>query len=205
MTAGVKPPLHPVPDQATRLRFVRHRLSRVLCYVRQCCLCQRQVKHKPPRQCWRAAIFHVVQSRQAEIVVMAAIIANCLVMAMTHADMDTSWEDFMTWANLGFTAFFTVEILAKVVALGIKPVLRVRQACGGANLLSGAVYLHAVLLAIACTLVSLVLPPSGSYLVSGALHFTSLQCYTLHRETLYTLLHHSWCWCFCAAGHLVQV
>lgn len=60
---------------------------------------------------------------------MAAIIANCLVMAMTHADMNETWQDFMTWANVAFTAFFTVEILAKFVALGFKAVLRVRIVC----------------------------------------------------------------------------
>jgi hypothetical protein len=64
-----------------------------------------------------------------EMVAMTAIIANCIIMAMTHADMDATWRDLMTWANLSFTAFFTLEILLKFIALGFKPVLRVRG-CG---------------------------------------------------------------------------
>jgi hypothetical protein len=43
-------------------------------------------------------------------------------MAATHADMDDNWQNFMTWANLSFTAFFTLELLVKFVALGFKPV-----------------------------------------------------------------------------------
>jgi hypothetical protein len=35
-----------------------------------------------------------------EMVAMTAIIANCIIMAMTHADMDATWRDLMTWANL---------------------------------------------------------------------------------------------------------
>lgn len=85
-----------------------------------------QVTHLPPKQRWRVAVFQVVQSAQFEMAAMAAIIANCLVMAMTRADMSAPWQDFMTWANTGFTAFFTLEILAKFVALGFKAVLRVR-------------------------------------------------------------------------------
>lgn len=87
-----------------------------------------QVKHKPPRQAWRAVVFSVVMSKQFDAAAMAAIIANCVVMALTHADMSSAWQDFMTWANLGFTAFFTMEILLKFVALGFKPVLRVSEA-----------------------------------------------------------------------------
>lgn len=85
-----------------------------------------QVTHLPPKQRWRVAVFWVVQSAQFEMAAMAAIIANCLVMAMTHVDMNAAWQDFMTWANTGFTVFFTLEILAKFVALGFKAVLRVR-------------------------------------------------------------------------------
>jgi hypothetical protein len=68
----------------------------------------------------------MVMSTQFEMAAMAAIVANCIIMAMTHADMDATWSDIMSWANLAFTAFFTLEILLKFVALGVKPVLRVR-------------------------------------------------------------------------------
>lgn len=84
-----------------------------------------QVKHQPPRRAWRAAVFYFVMSQHFDVAAMAAIIANCVVMALTHADMSAAWQDFMTWANLGFTVFFTAEILLKFVALGFKPVLRV--------------------------------------------------------------------------------
>lgn len=86
-----------------------------------------QVKHQPPRQAWRLPVFALVASRQFEMVVMAAIVVNCLIMAMTHADMTTVWQDFMSWANLAFTVFFALEIVVKFVALGFKPVLRVRN------------------------------------------------------------------------------
>lgn len=65
-------------------------------------------------------------SSEFEMAAMAAIVANCIIMAMTHADMDATWRDVMTWANLSFTAFFTVEIMLRFVALGFKTVLRVR-------------------------------------------------------------------------------
>lgn len=86
-----------------------------------------QVKHLPPRQRWRAAVFKAVESRHFELAAMLAIVLNCVVMAMTHADMDSAWQDFMTWANTGFTAFFTLEILVKFVAWGFKPVVMVRR------------------------------------------------------------------------------
>jgi len=84
-----------------------------------------QVKHQPPRQAWRLPVFALVTSRQFEMVVMAVIVVNCLIMAMTHADMTTVWQDFMSWANFAFTVFFALEIVVKFVALGFKPVLRV--------------------------------------------------------------------------------
>lgn len=65
-------------------------------------------------------------STEFEMAAIAAIVANCIIMAMTHADMNATWADIMSCANLGFTAFFTVEILLKFVALGFKPVLKVR-------------------------------------------------------------------------------
>lgn len=100
---------------------------RVPCACFDCCVLQ--VKHQPPRQAWRAAVFRLVMSQHFDLAAMAAIVANCIVMAMTHADMNNTWQDFMTWANLGFTVFFTVEILLKFVALGFKAVLMVRKAC----------------------------------------------------------------------------
>lgn len=88
------------------------------------------MKHQPPRQRWRAQVFRVVMSDEFDMLAMAAIVANCIIMAMTHADMDATWRDFMTWANLSFTAFFTVEIVLKFIALGVKAVLRVRAFYG---------------------------------------------------------------------------
>lgn len=84
-----------------------------------------QVKHLPPKQRWRAAVFRVVESKQFELAAMAAIVANCLIMALMHADISPVWEEFMAWSNISFTAFFTVEIIAKFVAYGFKSVVRV--------------------------------------------------------------------------------
>jgi hypothetical protein len=72
-------------------------------------------------------VFKAVTSSSCELLVMAAIIANVLVMALTHADMSQAWQDFMSYANVGFTVFFTLEAAAKLVALGWKQYLRVRR------------------------------------------------------------------------------
>lgn len=56
---------------------------------------------------------------------MAVIILNVLVMATTHAGMNNAWQDFMSYANLAFTAFFTVEAVLKVIALGLRQYIRV--------------------------------------------------------------------------------
>lgn len=121
----------------TALLFATVRWLRAFCFLHQyacetlCILAGfgvLQVKHQPPRQVWRAVVFRLVMSQPFDVAAMAAIVANCIVMAMTHADMNIAWQDFMTWANLGFTAFFTLEMLLKFVALGFKPVLRVSKA-----------------------------------------------------------------------------
>jgi hypothetical protein len=70
-------------------------------------------------------VFRTVESKQFELAAMAAIVANCIVMALMHADMSPAWEEFMAWSNIGFTAFFTVEIVAEFVAHGYLRVLRV--------------------------------------------------------------------------------
>lgn len=80
----------------------------------------------PSRSRWRVAVFKAVISSWAELLVMAAIIANVLLMALTHADMSPAWQDFMSYANVGFTAFFTLEAAAKLLALGWRQYLRVR-------------------------------------------------------------------------------
>jgi hypothetical protein len=84
-----------------------------------------QVKYAVPSQRWRAAAFHCTTSTAWELAVMAAILANCAAMALTHADMDDGWQAFMTWANLSFTAFFLLEVVLTLIALGVRPVLRV--------------------------------------------------------------------------------
>ncbi|KAF6257951.1 Ion transport protein-domain-containing protein [Scenedesmus sp. NREL 46B-D3] len=65
-----------------------------------------------------------VTSSSCELLVMAAIICNVLIMAATHADMSQGWQDFMSYANVGFTLFFTMEAVAKLLALGWKQYLR---------------------------------------------------------------------------------
>eukprot|EP00882_Tetradesmus_deserticola_P012558 GHRQ01013311.1.p2 GENE.GHRQ01013311.1~~GHRQ01013311.1.p2 ORF type:complete len:204 (+),score=77.59 GHRQ01013311.1:709-1320(+) len=72
------------------------------------------------RSRWRVAVFRCVTSSTFELLVMAAIISNVLLMALTHADMSQAWQHFMSYANVAFTAFFTVEAAAKLVALGWK-------------------------------------------------------------------------------------
>jgi hypothetical protein len=66
-------------------------------------------------------------SSYCELLVMAAIIGNVLIMALTHADMSQAWQDFMSYANVGFTVFFTVEAAAKLLALGCRQYLRVSR------------------------------------------------------------------------------
>jgi hypothetical protein len=79
----------------------------------------------PSRSRWRVAVFKAVMSSSCELLVMAAIIANVLIMALTHADMSERWQAFMSYANVGFTVFFTLEAAAKLLALGWKQYLRV--------------------------------------------------------------------------------
>jgi len=74
---------------------------------------------------WRAALFHVIMSDPFDMMIIGIIIANVLVMALTHANMSHSWQNFMSYSNLGFTAAFTLEACLKLLVLGFKQYFRV--------------------------------------------------------------------------------
>eukprot|EP00879_Flechtneria_rotunda_P030671 GHRR01033337.1.p1 GENE.GHRR01033337.1~~GHRR01033337.1.p1 ORF type:complete len:132 (+),score=25.30 GHRR01033337.1:323-718(+) len=74
---------------------------------------------------WRIAAFKMIMSYQFEMLIIVAIILNLLIMALTHADMNSHWQNFMSYANLAFTVAFTAEAGAKCVVLGVRAYLRV--------------------------------------------------------------------------------
>eukprot|EP00879_Flechtneria_rotunda_P031665 GHRR01034614.1.p1 GENE.GHRR01034614.1~~GHRR01034614.1.p1 ORF type:complete len:288 (+),score=72.75 GHRR01034614.1:323-1186(+) len=73
---------------------------------------------------WRIAAFKMIMSYQFEMLIIVAIILNLLIMALTHADMNSHWQNFMSYANLAFTVAFTAEAGAKCVVLGVRAYLR---------------------------------------------------------------------------------
>lgn len=74
----------------------------------------------------RSAVFQVVMSDYCEFFFMAVIVANVVILMMTHADMSVSWQTFMSSSNIVFTGIFVMEALLKMIAIGVWPYLKVK-------------------------------------------------------------------------------
>jgi len=76
-----------------------------------------QRKVKEPENAARRAVFKVIVSDTFETAILAGILLNVLVMAMTHVDMTDSWVNGLFAANTAFAAVFLIEAILKLFAL----------------------------------------------------------------------------------------
>ena len=60
----------------------------------------------------------MVTRPEFDLFIMLAIVANVVVMCMTHSGESEEWARNLFWANTTFTFIFLVEMVAKNVALG---------------------------------------------------------------------------------------
>ena len=64
----------------------------------------------------RNFIYDVVTSRSFETLILCLIMANILVMSMTHADMSDEFENVLFLLNCGFAGIFAIEAIMKLIA-----------------------------------------------------------------------------------------
>ena len=74
--------------------------------------------HDRPTRRWRQVAFDVVTRPEFDLFIMLAIVANVVVMCMTHSGESEEWARNLFWANTTFTFIFLAEVIAKNVALG---------------------------------------------------------------------------------------
>lgn len=72
----------------------------------------------PPKSPIRQAAFRLVVSDTFEQVIMALIMLNVVIMAMTHRDMEDGWIDMMEVSNVIFMTIFALEMVLKLAGLG---------------------------------------------------------------------------------------
>ena len=75
----------------------------------------------PPEGKWRRSMHLVVTSNFFEDFIMAAIFINILFMAMTKEGMSDTYEATLFYANIIFTAIFTLEAIMRIIGLGAEP------------------------------------------------------------------------------------
>ena len=74
----------------------------------------------PPKGRVRRKMYSVVSSNLFEDFIMAAIFINILFMAMTKDKMSTEYENTLQYANIFFTALFTLEAAMRIFGLGLE-------------------------------------------------------------------------------------
>lgn len=75
-----------------------------------------QKKMQEPENSARRSVFAVVISDEFETFILALILLNVLVMAMTHADMTDAWILGLAAANYAFALVFLIEAVLKLFA-----------------------------------------------------------------------------------------
>ncbi|KAG2498044.1 hypothetical protein HYH03_003805 [Edaphochlamys debaryana] len=78
----------------------------------------------PPENRFRRWAHSLITSREADWLIMGAILVNVVFMAMVHVDMNDTWQYVMSYSNLVFTAIFTVEASLKLIAFGPRTYFR---------------------------------------------------------------------------------
>jgi hypothetical protein len=72
----------------------------------------------PPSSAWRARVFDVVTAERFDLLVIAVIVANAVMMATYHWGLPSAWDSAISWLNVAFTALYVAEAAAKILALG---------------------------------------------------------------------------------------
>ena len=65
-------------------------------------------------------MFRLVESSLFNFAIYALIVANTVVLALERYDLSEEEELTLMIANYGFTAIFLIEMILKIIALGLK-------------------------------------------------------------------------------------
>lgn len=93
-----------------------------------------QKRHVKPVNRFRLAIFNIVMTAWFEAVMGVIIVANVVTLMMVHEGQNHTWDMALAAANVGFTGLFTIEMLLKWTAIGVKAYFQVRQTEQAASL-----------------------------------------------------------------------
>ena len=69
---------------------------------------------------WRMNLQSKIENLVFALLINLAIVANTITMALSHPRMSTTLDDYITISNYVFTAIFTLEVIIKMTAYGIK-------------------------------------------------------------------------------------
>ncbi len=75
-------------------------------------------KDTPPRQKWRVPFFTLVMKPRFDMVIMACIVGNTLVLMSTRFDQGQEYENVLEEINFVFTIIFTIEFVLKITGMG---------------------------------------------------------------------------------------
>lgn len=73
-----------------------------------------------PKAKWSKFFQRIITNKLFDPIIMAAIIGNIIVMAMSYEDSSQSYQNVLDKLNLGFTVIFILEMVLKLLALGPK-------------------------------------------------------------------------------------
>jgi hypothetical protein len=75
---------------------------------------------RPPMNAskFRLKVFYMVESKNFEIFIIAAIMLNVVIMAMRYDNMPESMSQILYYGNLVFVILFTIEAVAKIYGIG---------------------------------------------------------------------------------------
>eukprot|EP00163_Fabomonas_tropica_P014779 TRINITY_DN2686_c0_g2_i1.p1 TRINITY_DN2686_c0_g2~~TRINITY_DN2686_c0_g2_i1.p1 ORF type:complete len:1526 (-),score=377.56 TRINITY_DN2686_c0_g2_i1:447-4610(-) len=73
-----------------------------------------------PRSKVRQPFFYLVMHPMFDIVIMSLILLNIAILAMEHYDQDNAFSQLLFISNLVFTAIFFLEMVLKLIGIGIR-------------------------------------------------------------------------------------
>ena len=73
----------------------------------------------PPKQCKgsRIGVFNMVTNPKFDIIIMACIVLNTILMAMRHYNQGLVMDSFLEVANIIFAVIFTIEMVLKWIGM----------------------------------------------------------------------------------------
>uniref|UniRef100_A0A7S3R2M3 Ion transport domain-containing protein n=1 Tax=Dunaliella tertiolecta TaxID=3047 RepID=A0A7S3R2M3_DUNTE len=81
-------------------------------------------RHLPPENVVRRVAHTVTYNRFTEAFIVFVIVCNTIIMLFAHYNMSSQWEMAINYTNIIVTAIFVVEMLLKILAVGLPVYLR---------------------------------------------------------------------------------